>query len=63
MIERKRIGDIPPIKGASPAIFKPARGKKKELSQLVGLLREHREKYSSVQLQKEGLKWWTDVSD
>jgi hypothetical protein len=63
MIEPRRLEDISPIKGASPAIFKPKKGKKKGLDNLTGLLKDYRERYSSVQLQKEGIKWWTDVSD
>ncbi len=63
MIESKRIGDISPIGGNSPAIFKPLEGKTKGLDTITGLLREYKEKYSSVQLQKKGIKWWADVSD
>ena len=35
-------------------------GKKKgnKANELVGILKEYREKYTSVELQKEAMKWW-----
>jgi len=36
-------------------------GKKKEnrANELVGILKKYREKYTSIDLQKEAMKWWT----
>lgn len=46
---------IPP----SVRVFVKLNGKKEsKIKNLIGVLRDYREKYTSVELQKEAMKWW-----
>ena len=43
----------------SVKVFIKMGGKKgNKIDKLVGILKEYREKYTSVELQKEAMKWW-----
>jgi len=53
------------IKGESKIFTEPSEpdNRDKKIKQLRGLLKDHRENYSSVELQKRSSKWRKDVSD
>jgi len=37
--------------------------RKSRVSELIGLLRDYRDKYTSLELQEESKNWWKNVSD
>ncbi|MGC1121796.1 MAG: hypothetical protein WBA22_11950 [Candidatus Methanofastidiosia archaeon] len=36
------------------------KSKKSKVETLVGMLKEYKDKYTSVELQKEAMKWWKE---
>jgi len=52
---------LPPNIGVI-TIMRKRKGKSK-VKELVGMIREHKDKYSSVELQHKSKEFWRDVSD
>ncbi|MGD2246784.1 MAG: hypothetical protein PVF58_00135 [Candidatus Methanofastidiosia archaeon] len=39
---------------------KSKKNKKSKVKTLVGMLKDYKDKYTSVELQKEAMKWWKE---